>query len=290
MTTQAALPTMREALYDTGRQKIFVAEAGDGPAVLLLHGGGPGTTGRSSYVRNIAELAEGHRVIVPDLPGYGRSSKGVDPADPFGHLADGVRGLLDRLGLDRVHLVGHSYGGACALRLALDTPGRVDRMVLVAPGGIGTTRALPTPGVNRLLDYYKGDGPSRRKLEEFIRQYLVHDDTDISDAAIEERYRASLDPEVVAAPPLRRPSGRGALRTIWRMDLTRDPRLARLAVPTLVVWGTADKVNRPSGGRMLAGRMSDCDLYLMSRTGHWAQYERAGLFNRLCAEFLTGRR
>jgi 2-hydroxy-6-oxonona-2,4-dienedioate hydrolase/4,5:9,10-diseco-3-hydroxy-5,9,17-trioxoandrosta-1(10),2-diene-4-oate hydrolase len=290
MTAQAALPTLHEATYDTGRQKIFVARAGEGPAVLLLHGGGPGTNGVSSYVRNIAALARDHQVIVPDLPGYGRSTKGVDPADPFGHLADGVRGLLDRLGLEKAHLVGHSYGGACALRLALDTPDRVDRMVLVAPGGIGTTRALPTPGVNRLLNYYTGDGPSRQKLEEFIRRYLVFDDADITDSAIEERYRASLDPEVVAAPPLRRPSGRGALRTIWKMDLTRDARLTRLAVPTLVVWGAADKVNRPSGARMLADRLPDCDLYLAARTGHWPQYERAERFNRLCADFLAGRR
>ncbi|MFF4749318.1 alpha/beta fold hydrolase [Streptomyces sp. NPDC002514] len=290
MTAPSAPPAMREATYDTGRQKIFVAEAGDGPAVLLLHGGGPGTDGVSSYVRNIAELAKDHRVIVPDLPGYGRSSKGVDRTDPFGHLADGIRALLDELGLDKAHLVGHSYGGACALRLALDTPDRVDRMVLAAPGGIGTTRALPTPGVNRLLNYYTGEGPSRRKLEEFIRHYLVVDGADIPDPAIEDRYRASLDPEAVAAPPLRRPAGRGVLRTLWTMDLTRDRRLARLAVPTLVVWGTADKVNRPAGGRMLADRMPSCDLYLLARTGYWAQYERAELFNRVCAGFLAGRR
>ncbi|MFF4903203.1 alpha/beta fold hydrolase [Streptomyces sp. NPDC001068] len=288
MTGETALPTLREATYDTGRQRIFTVEAGSGPAVLLLHGGGPGTTGLSSFVRNIGELARNHRVIVPDLPGYGRSTKGVDSADPFGYLADGIRTLLDTLGLDRAHLVGHSYGGACALRLALDTPDRVGRMVLAAPGGIGTTRALPTSGVNRLLGYYTGDGPSRLKLTEFIRHYLVFDDADITDAAIEERYRASLDPEILAAPPLRRPSGRGALRTIWRMDLTRDPRLTRLPVPTLLVWGSADKVNRPSGARMLASRLPDCDVHLMARTGHWAPYERAGLFNRLCAEFLAG--
>ncbi|MER6328227.1 alpha/beta fold hydrolase [Streptomyces sp. NPDC001034] len=287
MTTHTELPAMRDSLLDIAGKKIFVAEAGEGPPVLLLHGGGPGASGVSNYARNIAELAKEHRVIVPDLPGYGRSSKGIDPTDPFGHLADGIRGVLDRLGLDKAHFVGNSYGGACALRLALDTPDRVDRMVLMGPGGIGTTRALPTPGLNSLLDYYTGDGPSRRKLEAFIRQYLVFNAADVPESVIDSRYRDSIDPEVVAAPPLRRPK---SLRALWRMDFTRDARLSRLPVPTLVLWGAEDKVNRPSGGRMLAERLPDCDLYMVANTGHWVQFERAGLFNRLCADFLAGRR
>ncbi|GLP66465.1 4,5-9,10-diseco-3-hydroxy-5,9,17-trioxoandrosta-1 (10),2-diene-4-oate hydrolase [Streptomyces sp. TUS-ST3] len=289
-TTPTGLPTMQETTYDIGGRKIFAAETGDGPPVLLLHGGGPGASGVANYARNIAELAKEHRVIVPDLPGYGRSTKGVDGTDPFGYLADGIRGLLDELGLEKAHLVGNSYGGACALRLALDTPDRVERMVLMGPGGIGTTRALPTAGLNSLLNYYTGDGPSRQKLEKFIRNYLVFNAADVPDSAIDERYRASMDPEVIAAPPLRRPSGPGALRTVWKMDFTRDPRLSRLPVPTLVLWGAQDKVNRPSGGRMLAERMPNCDLYMVANTGHWVQFERAELFNRLCADFLAVRR
>ncbi|MFB8020837.1 alpha/beta fold hydrolase [Streptomyces rubiginosohelvolus] len=289
-TTPTGLPTMQETTYNIGGRNIFAAETGDGPPVLLLHGGGPGASGVSNYTRNITELANEYRVIVPDLPGYGRSTKGVDGSDPFGHLADGIRGLLDELGLEKAHLVGNSYGGACALRLALDTPDRVDRMVLMGPGGIGTTRSLPTPGLNSLLNYYTGDGPSRQKLEKFIRNYLVFNAADVPDAAIDERYRASIDPEVIAAPPLRRPSGPNALRTVWKMDFTRDARLSRLPVPTLVLWGAQDRVNRPSGGPMLAERMPNCDLYMAANTGHWVQFERAELFNRLCADFLAGRR
>ena len=286
----ASPPPMRESLLDIAGKKIFVAELGEGPSVLLLHGGGPGASGVTNYSRNIEELAKEYRVIVPDLPGYGRSTKGIDGADPFGYLADGIRGLMDQLGLDKAHLVGNSYGGACALRLALDTPERVDRMVLMGPGGIGTTRALPTPGLNSLLNYYSGDGPSRLKLEKFIRTYLVFNAAEVPDALIDARYAASIDPEVVAAPPLRRPSGRDALRTLWKTDFTRDRRLSRLPVPTLVLWGAADKVNRPSGGALLADRMPNCDLYQVANTGHWVQWERAGLFNRVCADFLAGRR
>src|SRR6476661_9172829 len=156
-------------------KEIFVAEAGSGPPVVLLHGGGPGASGLSNFSRNIDALAEHFRVIVPDLPGYGRSVKGVDQDDPFGYLADMIRGLLDELGIDTAHLIGNSYGGAAALRLALDTPRRVGRLVLMGPGGIGTTRGVPTAGLKRLLSYYGGDGPSREKLETLIRTYLVYD-------------------------------------------------------------------------------------------------------------------
>ena len=266
---------------------IFVAETGTGPAVVMLHGGGPGASGVSNYSRNIDALAQQFRVIVPDMPGYGRSVKGVDQDDPFGYLADVIRGLLDELGIDTPHLIGNSYGGAAALRLALDTPHRVGRLVLMGPGGIGTTRGVPTDGLKSLLAYYGGDGPSRDKLETFIRHYLVHDGASVPDELIDLRYQASIDPEVVANPPLRRPSGPTALRTLWRMDLTRDSRLKQLPNRTLVLWGRDDKVNRPAGGPMLLNLMPDAELVMTSHTGHWMQWERAELFNHLVTEFLS---
>ncbi|MGV9711924.1 alpha/beta fold hydrolase [Gordonia sp. NPDC003424] len=276
------------AITVNGDTEIFYTDIGTGDPVVLLHGGGPGASGLSNYVRNIDALAARFRVIVPDLPGYGRSSKNLQQTDPFGALADAIRALLDHLGLDSAHLVGNSYGGACALRLALDTPHRVDRLVLMGPGGIGTTRGAPTKGLNALLGYYTGSGPSRDKLEDFIRTYLVYDAEAVPDNAIEERYRSSVDPDVVANPPLRRPSGLGALKTLWRMDFTRDPRLRTLTTRTLVIWGQNDKVNRPAGGQMLVDRMPNADLMMPARTGHWVQWERPDLFNRVVADFLDG--
>ncbi|WP_406045827.1 alpha/beta fold hydrolase [Micromonospora sp. NBC_00898] len=276
--------TAEQRLMRVGARNIAVTERGAGEAVLLLHGGGPGASGMSNYARNVDALAQRFRVIVPDLPGYGRSSKALDQADPFGDLAAAVRGLLDALGIDRAHLVGNSYGGAAALRLTLDRPDRVGRLILMGPGGIGTTRRAPTPGLKRLLAYYGGGGPTGAKLERFIRDDLVYDGSAVPGQMIEERYQASIDPEVVANPPLRRPAG---LRTLLRMDLTRDKRLPRVATPTLVLWGAEDRVNRPSGGRLLAERMPHCDLYLVARTGHWVQWERPNLFNTLAVAFLS---
>lgn len=274
-----------------GTRDIFLTEAGSGPLVVLLHGGGPGATGESNYDRNIEALAKaGFHVVVPDMPGYGRSTKGIDQQDPFGDLASFVRGLIEELGEQRASLVGNSYGGAAALRMALDRPDRVDRLILMGPGGIGTTRGLPTKGLGALLGYYGGDGPTREKLASFIRDYLVYDGASVPEELIDLRYQASIDPEVVADPPLRRPQpGPTTLRTLLRMDLSRDRRLSSCQVPTLVVWGTEDRVNRPSGGPFLARTMPRCDLVMWSRTGHWAQWERAERFNTVASEFL-GRR
>ncbi|HEY2502305.1 MAG TPA: alpha/beta fold hydrolase [Mycobacterium sp.] len=276
--------TMTERTVRVDGKDIFVADTGTGPPVVLLHGGGPGASGVSNYSRNIDALAENFRVIVPDMPGYGRSAKGVDRSDPFGYLADHIRGMLDELGIDRAHLVGNSYGGSCALRLALDTPHRVDRLVLMGPGGVGTTRGLPTPGLNSLLGYYGGDGPSLEKLRAFIRTYLVYDAGDVPESLIESRYAASIDPEVVANPPLQRPSG---VRTLWRMDFTRDRRLSTLATPTLVIWGRDDKVNKPSGAALLGRRMPNADVLVTANTGHWVQWERADFFNAVTTAFLN---
>ncbi|RBP14070.1 4,5:9,10-diseco-3-hydroxy-5,9,17-trioxoandrosta-1(10),2-diene-4-oate hydrolase [Roseiarcus fermentans] len=259
-----------------GARELFVVEFGEGPPLVMLHGGGPGASGLSNFSRNLPALARRFRLIVPDLPGYGRSTKGLDRKDPFGDLAGAILGLLDALGVARAHVLGNSLGGACALRLALEAPARVDRLVLLGPGGIDTSRRPPTQGLLHLLDYYSGEGPTRAKFEQFLRDDLVFDGAAVPDELIAARYAASLDPEVVANPPLVRPKD---LPDPGVLDLTLDPRLGGLEAPTLILWGVEDRVNPPSGGPSLQARMPNCDLTLFSRTGHWVQWERSAEFN-----------
>lgn len=283
MSSASPIPGLSSRLVRVGRRDLHLSEAGTGPAVLLLHGGGPGAAGVSNYSRNIEALARHFHVLVPDMPGYGGSTKGVNRADPFGDLADAMLGLLDVLGVAHAHVVGNSYGGACGLRMALDQPQRVRSLVLMGPGGVNTTRGLPTAGLRQLLGYYSGSGPSIEKLRSFIRESLVHDGSLVADAVIEARYASSIDPEVVANPPLRRPD---SLAAALRMDFTRDRRLRKCRTPTLVLWGAEDKVNRPSGGRTLQRTMPFCDLHTFSRTGHWVQWERADEFNAITTVFV----
>jgi 4,5:9,10-diseco-3-hydroxy-5,9,17-trioxoandrosta-1(10),2-diene-4-oate hydrolase len=271
-------------LVRVANRELHVVEVGAGPPLLMLHGGGPGASGAANFVRNIPALSAHFRLIVPDLPGYGRSTKGLDRKDPFGDLAGAMFGLLDALGVEKAHALGNSLGGACALRMALDRPPRVDRLVLLGPGGVDTTRSLPTAGLKRLLAYYAGEGPTREKLAAFLRGDLVFDGSCLPEALIDQRYTASIDPEIVANPPLVRPRGLPNFRAI---DFTRDPRLASLETPTLLLWGVEDRVNRASGGRSLQRRMPNCDLYLFNRTGHWVQWERAEEFNAATICFLS---
>ena len=274
----------RSSYVRIGSRKIWVTQLGDGPALLLLHGGGPGATGVSNFSRNVAALARHFRLIIPDLPGYGRSTKGIDRADPFGDLATAMLGLLDALSIEKAHALGNSLGGACGLRLALERPERVGRLVLLGPGGIDTTQYRPTDGLKLLLGYYAGEGPTRERVATFLRNYLVFDGSTISDEMIDERFATSIDPETIANPPLQPPKD---LSNAVMLDLAMDARLRTLAAPTLVFWGMEDRVNRPSGANSLQQQMPNCDLYLFSRTGHWVQWERAAEFNAATIAFLS---
>jgi len=273
-------PTVRTV--QVGDRQIHLNEFGAGAAVLMLHGGGPGASGLSNYSRNVEALAQHFRVLVPDMPGYGKSTKGVAD-DPFSDIAAAMHGLLDELDIESAHVVGNSLGGGVALRMALEQPQRVGRVVLMGPGGIGMSQGKPTDGLKRLLGYYGGEGPTLEKLRQFICEDLVYDGSRISESVLRERFEASIEPEVMANPPLRAPKDLEAFR---RLDFLLDPRLPKLANPTLALWGTEDRVNPSAGALALQAKLPACDVYLFSRTGHWVQWERADEFNAVVAAFL----
>ncbi len=121
-----------------------------GTAVVMLHGGGPGASGMSNFGRNVPVFAEHFRTLAVDQPGFGKSDKPAVERNYFTFAAQALAGLLDELGIDRVHLVGNSLGGGTAVRFALRYPERTARLVLMAPGGLSLNvlAADPTEGVN----------------------------------------------------------------------------------------------------------------------------------------------
>src|SRR5262245_26386652 len=117
--------------------RIHYQDAGRGEPLLFLHGSGPGASGYSNFKKNYPFFAErGHRTIVLDNLGFGYSSKPDDIDFGLDFVTGGVIRALDRLGIDRCAVVGNSHGGAVAIQLALTQPGRVSKLVLMAPGGL----------------------------------------------------------------------------------------------------------------------------------------------------------
>ena len=145
--------TSHEVQYVTlhGHRRAFV-KAGQGPVLLLLHGLGCDHT---TWEPVIDALAKRYTVIAPDLLGHGQSAK--PRADySVGGYANGMRDLLTVLGIDKVTVVGHSFGGGIAMQFAYQFPERTERLMLVASGGLGpevtpAIRAITTPGFHQVM-------------------------------------------------------------------------------------------------------------------------------------------
>ena len=120
-------------------------EPGGPRPVVLLHGGGPGASAWSNFGRNLPVFAARFRTLLVDQPGFGRSDKPPVTGNYFTFAAEALAGLLDELGIDRVHLVGNSLGGGTAVRFALRFPERAGRLVLMGPGGLSLNVFAPDP-------------------------------------------------------------------------------------------------------------------------------------------------
>jgi 2-hydroxymuconate-semialdehyde hydrolase len=250
-------------------------DEGAGAPVVLLHGSGPGVTAYANWRLTIPALRARHRVIAPDLIGFGETER---PAGIVYRLETWVRhalGLLDALALPRVDLVGNSFGGALALALALRHPERVRRLVLMGSAGL----SFPiTAGLEAVWGYEPSVEAMRRLLDVFaFDQSLVGDDL------ARVRHAASLRPGYQEAFSAMFP----APRQRWVDGLASDERdLARLPHPTLIVHGREDRVIPPSCSQRLLELIPDAQLHVFGRCGHWTQIEHAGRFSRLVLDFL----
>jgi 4,5:9,10-diseco-3-hydroxy-5,9,17-trioxoandrosta-1(10),2-diene-4-oate hydrolase len=255
------------------------------PPVVLLHGGGPGASAWSNFGPNLGVLARSFRTLAVDQPGFGRSDKPEVRGNYFRFSADALAALLDGLEVDKAHLVGNSLGGGTAVRFALSHPDRVGRLVLMGPGGLSLNLFAPDPteGIKRLYEFSAPPGPTKEKLEAFLRT-MVHDQSLVTDDLVEERFRAASDPEALAAM-----ASMGA--SFMQPDTFEDGLLWREAYKlrhqVLLVWGREDRVNPLDGAFAALKLIPKAQLHVFPRCGHWAQLERFDEFNRLVTDFLT---
>jgi pimeloyl-ACP methyl ester carboxylesterase len=253
-------------------------EAGDGPALVLLHGGDPGACGRLTWEYQLAPLAEHFRVIAPDWLGFGETDKLFDFVQPqarrIGHMAR----FLDAMKLRGAHMAGNSMGGGFLLQTVANRPELfgAKSMTLISGGG-----ALQDGEARRALLTYNG---SLAGIEAIVGA-LYYDRKWLNDEAyVERRHRLSTVPgawEIGAAPGLTRPAG-----PKHAASPSEAPRYEDVAIPTMLIAGANDPLRKPGYAPEIANRIPGCELHVFDNCGHFPQIEYAEAVNRLIIDFV----
>ncbi|WP_134661572.1 MULTISPECIES: alpha/beta fold hydrolase [unclassified Amycolatopsis] len=252
-------------------------DQGSGDPVLLIHGSGPGVSASANWRLVLPELAKRHRVVAPDILGFGYTERPEDAVYDAESWLEHLVGFLDALGLDRVSVVGNSFGGSLALRLATRHPDRVDRLVLM--GSVGVHFPI-TPGLEAVWGFEPSVENMRRLLDVF-----AHDPRFATDELAELRYRAATRPGVHEAYAAMFPAPRQD--KVAAMAVPEDA-IAVLPHETLLVHGRDDQVIPPSTSYRLLDLIPNSQLHVFARCGHWVQIEHAAAFAALADAFLSG--
>lgn len=267
---------LRAATYRVaGGHDIHFQEAGSGPAVVFIHGSGPGASGASNFRRNYeAFVAAGYRAVLPDLIGYGASSKpeGIDYT--LALFTDTLYDALRQHGIEQATLIGNSLGGGVALQMTLDHPEFAEKLVLMAPGCIEEQADyFKMPGIAKMVSGFGGPDFNLAEQRRIVAS-LVHPSfvAKIPEGLIEERFAVARSQPKDVLARMRTPN--------------LAPRLGEIGQPIFVLWGMDDEMCPESGMRHFLDRGCDARCLTFNRTGHWVQVERAGEFNRYVLDFL----
>jgi 4,5:9,10-diseco-3-hydroxy-5,9,17-trioxoandrosta-1(10),2-diene-4-oate hydrolase len=218
-------------------------------------------------------LANTHRVYAPDLPGFGESAKPLDDYSPA-FFARFVAAFLDALEIERTVVVGNSLGGIIALRLALSEPDRVTALILVDSAGLGrevnyALRQPTVPGQGELLVAW-GKTPAGATGRAWLRVPLLFAHPErVPPKWLEEQQRLTQLPgfleAVIAAL-------RAQIDLAGQREVLLD-RLPQLQMPTLVVWGSSDRIFPESQAQEAVSRLEYGSLELIPDCGHLPHIE-----------------
>jgi pimeloyl-ACP methyl ester carboxylesterase len=264
------------ATADAGGIKTNYLEAGQGKPVILIHGSGPGVTSYANWRLVIPALGEEFRVVAPDMVGFGFTDRPEGISYGLQTWADQVVALMDGLDIDKASLVGNSFGGSIALRIAAQHPERVDRMVLM--GSMGVPFQI-TEGLDRVWGYEPSFENMRRVLD-----YFAYSRELVNDELAEVRYRGSIQPGFQESFAAMFP----APRQRWVEAMTTpEEQIRALPHRTLIVHGREDQVIPVETSLKLEELIDNADLKVYSHCGHWSMIERTRDFNRDVRNFLT---
>ena len=264
----------------TAAGSISTMEAGTGKPVIMIHGLG---ATKASFLPTIAALASGYRAIAVDLPGFGDSDKPLRGAYDPPFFARSIVSLLDALGLERAHVIGNSMGGRVAIELGLRHPGRVGRLVLLAPSLAWKRSRRWAPYLRWVPTQLGAIQPAPRPLVEMIVKRVVPGaDNEWTAAGIDEFLRSYLQP-----------AGRAAFYAAARNIYMEEPhgprgfwtRLGALRADALFVWGRKDTLV-PAAFSHHVQEVLPAAEQLQLNCGHVPQLERPGQTHAAIERFL----
>lgn len=266
-------------------KRVAYRTGGWGPLLVLIHGI---TSNSATWDRVLPALASHYTVLAPDLLGHGRSDKRRGDYSVGAH-ANTIRDLMEALGYRRGTFVGHSLGGGVAMQLAYQYPERVDRLVLVAPGGFGPEvsmllRAASLPGSGRLLGLATAR-PLRQAgslLAAALGRVGLHGNTDMEEIA---RAYAML------ADRGARDAFMHTLRSVvdhlgQRVDSREVVDIAS-RFPSLIVWGERDRVVPARHGEAMHQLVPNTYLAVFHGAGHFPHRDDPGRFVEVVDQFLA---
>jgi pyruvate dehydrogenase E2 component (dihydrolipoamide acetyltransferase) len=261
-TEQAAAPQTRELDVGGGRLRYLELGGPAGVPMVFLHGFGADLNG---WMFNQSALAEERRTVALDLPGHGGSTKEVGEGD-LRTLADVTEMAIAALGIENMHLIGHSMGGALAATLAARRPNRVATLTLIAPAGLG-------PEINGA--FIEGFvRAARRKDTAEVLHMLVHDPSLVSRTMVEDvlRYKR-LDGVTAALEKIAH-----AWFTDGRQAVNIAADVKALQRPVQVIWGRDDRIIPAHHAHAVAAHAR---VHVLDHAGHLPHMEKTGEVNRL---------
>lgn len=266
------IPSAKQIRIPSGLD-IHYQDDGQGDTLVFIHGSGPGASGYSNFQGNYPWFNEhGYRTLVPDLPGYGLSSKPEDVDYVLDFFVSALHEFLQTLDVQRCVLIGNSLGGAIAIKYALDFPEAVSKLILMGPGGLEEREVyFQMEGIQKMMRDF-ADGALDREGMRRLLSILVYDSSLITEELLDQRVPiCALQPKSV-------------LSTMRVPNMSE--RLAEITCPVLGFWGSDDKFCPAQGAHKILAHCQDARFVLVNRCGHWVMVEHRDLFNRTCLDFL----
>ena len=260
----------------TGNYNTNYHDQGEGEVIIFIHGSGPGVSAYANWRLCMPELAKKFRIIAPDMVGFGYTDRPEDITYSMELWVQQIIDLMDALKLEKVNLVGNSFGGALALCLIIKYPQRFNRVVLM--GSVGLSFDL-TFGLDKAWGYT----PSLENMKELLDIFAYNREL-VTDDLARMRYEASIRPGFQESFSSMFPAPRQDGIDLMQSD---ENEIKKIDKEVLIIHGREDKVIPLDNSIRLNRLIKKSQLHVFGECGHWTQIEHKNRFNKLLWDFFS---